>query len=544
MPKKRKEYPNAKPNPPVHPSLSSSVKAKEGLASSQSSVNEKLQQLRLEQRPSSKHPLSSQESPLYTRSQPSPLQLPQTGSSNGLRRRRRGPPGPAPPNSWLQKQVTVDRQRHTRLTDLSQVDIKPLNGTKLPMALSLQDCCFRALARDWTNQIYINQFNLAGLDIGAKETLCYYVARFSPGAMTAEALHILFFDDTELEDATGGEGLRRLDLTGSISDQLRLEDLASFFLSRPSSEPHTVPSSSEVPDTWDESPPSMTSLSRPKFQGLTHLSLAYPQPDVKFASLLKIAPHLASLTHLSLAGWPKPSLRPNSTTASFSTPMGDVQSSLGTFYSDLDNDFSEPAHALRQLSKHLLCLRWLDLSACWPWVKCLSNREMDWYGNWAGVETVVIDQGILPRLLRELPEDLDDWLSWFENEFRASLDSDLSNDRRKLGDYLRREYDIAHFEQITLMVIAYNAIRKSLDPHNRSGRRAAAWDIQNNVEDSNTSTPTYTPPESNRKAVLNFVYASKDEDKRKKIDFAREYTAKYMSDRPGSTGLMDAQRFW
>lgn len=544
MPKRRKAYPNAKPTAPAHPSLSSE-KAK-ATEPSQHSVNDKLQQLRLEQLSSSKRSLSPTERPLYTRLQ-TPFVSPSlpSGAIHGPRRNRRGPPGPPPPSSWLQKPATVDKQQYARSGDLSQVELKPLDGTKLPSHGSLQDRCLRALACDWANQVYINQFNLACLDVKTKETLCYYVARYKPGGMTAEALHVLFLDDGELEYATGAEGLRRLDLGGSIHLQLQLDHLEQYLVPPLSPAPQHDQTPDDIPDAWDEVPSPPTSLGHHKFKDLTHLSLAYPHPGVKFTSLLKLAPFLTSVTHLSLAGWPKPCLRPNSVTASFSTPMGDVQSSLGTFYSDLDNDYSEPAHALRRLGKHLTGLKWLDLSGCWPWVKCLAEQAMDWSSS--SLETLVLNQGILPRLLRNMPEDPDEWALWFIKTcppITASMATDAAaaaaaaaankKDKDDLCTYLRTEYEIQHLERKILDSI--NGVLPkfpSFMPTSSSSTYAStiqAINSQYTIVDgkplssptTSTSTSSTTNPTRNNKP-LRILYASKNDEMSRKIQFARRH---------------------
>ncbi|KAF2454008.1 hypothetical protein BDY21DRAFT_110331 [Lineolata rhizophorae] len=114
MPKKHHHtYKTSSSNTYVHPSFrSASAGSPSNVDSSANakSVNERLQQLRLEQTPHASRERKSQLASLATQRTVPPLQrqllgLPETAppppKAGGARRRGRGPPGPAAPQSWL-----------------------------------------------------------------------------------------------------------------------------------------------------------------------------------------------------------------------------------------------------------------------------------------------------------------------------------------------------------------------------------------------------------------------------------------------------------
>ena len=402
MPKKRNVYPHAKPSIAPHPSLATE-KTKATANPSESSVNNRLQQLRLEQRSSSPSVYTPQAPPNH----PLPpsvqqiLRIPETPSPRprpGLTVRggRRGPAGPAPPGSWLQKRQTRPSAAGHTEVDRNLVGTAPLPDLALPDGASLLDQTYRSLAQRWEDQVVYQQHYLATLPVRMKETLLYYVARHHTGGIDASGLRVLFYDEEELEGATGTWGLKKVDLSGSIGYGLSLSDLKRLFETLKGSGNASKLAENVVPDQWDAPSSPIIKLVTPKFADLTHLSLAHPNtsPDshqkdpemfATWSSLLAVARYLSSLTHLSLAFWPKPTLRPYSSTAYFSSPAGKVQSSQDTFYSEYDGDYEGQVAVLRQLSKQLLCLKWLDLSGSYPWVMSLSLLTKEWCGPWSGI---------------------------------------------------------------------------------------------------------------------------------------------------------------
>ena len=107
-----------------------------------------------------------------------------------------------------------------------------------------------------------------------------------------------------------------------------------------------------------------------------------------------LVPHLPSLalTHLSLAHWPMPMLLSNSLTAYVRAPNGTHPYGNLSYYSVLDQDWSEAASIMRRLSKATTSLKWLDLSGCWPWIRCLTIADINWMTEWGHLEVIKVAQ--------------------------------------------------------------------------------------------------------------------------------------------------------
>ena len=424
MPKKRAPLQYTKPVSPVHPSLSSS--SKNGIRSSnlgdpnaEKSVNQLIQDLRISQgspiskerlqgplNPQTVHP--SLNSILQVPYTPPPKPRPGMRASRG--RNRTGPAGPPPPTSWLNDSMHAPahlRQRRHALRDTKAGREKAdhlggLPGQYIPNEHSLIHQTLKALAKDWDWHVQYDQFYLATLPIPLKQTLLSYIAFYNPQRVTCHSLRVLFLDESELEDATGSEGVTHLDLATSIGHPLGLKELKDFFAKEPgrSWEDKMTTANEIVPDSW-ETPSIILSPTIFRFPTLTYLSLAHPVSG-SWRSLLALTPHLATLTHLSLAYWPVPSLTPNSKTAYRTTPWGDVDYGGSNYYSLYDCDFSEAAGLLRRLSRSLLCLKWLDLTGCEAWIRALgAETGIEWNGTWRGVEAVRVGQGSIPESVKD-----------------------------------------------------------------------------------------------------------------------------------------------
>ncbi|KAL8745887.1 MAG: hypothetical protein Q9190_002033 [Brigantiaea leucoxantha] len=382
--------------------------------------------------------------PVTPSPRPRPGWRPAASAGLGRGRRLRVPPGPAAPSSWLsdggfrgrslgggeeeeeegggggggssrrQKGFYTARQRGT------VVGVAPphlgaiLPDSYLPAKASLLHCTLKELARNWDWHVVYDLHYLAALPARYKQALLTYIATYSAHGIDFAGLETLFRDGTQLDGAAGTETITHLDLTNSVGSPLRLKDL-KIFLTRPqtSSSLSKYLSSSDdpTPDSWDsENLLSITCLPEPGFPSLTHLALSYPSSTPSWNSLLSITPHLPTLTHLSLAAWPFPSLTPNSDTAYRLTPTGPVSYGANHYYSVLDNDFSGAASVLRRLCRSTYCLRWLDLTACGSWVQALGyTDEVEWCGAWGGLEHVEIGEGWVPRCLTAGAER--EWLS-------------------------------------------------------------------------------------------------------------------------------------
>lgn len=425
MTKKRAPTYDTKPSSPAHPSLSSSGKPRDAHslesnnAPSGNSVNDRIQQLRISQglsssllgsqvgRPSSQV-LNPGAGPSLPPSLRTILQLPDAPSPRprpGLRvtGRARGPAGPAPPVSWLKGRERLIAQKPKNVQrQLGETGAKtePLPGSFIPHHDSLIHTALKALAINWDWHVQYDQYYLATIPVRYKEALLSYIARYCESGTDKAGIEVLFLDDTELENATGVDGLARLDLSTSIGHPLKLKQLKEILTAK-----KTVQTGEEtsniVPESWDTPELLAMPSGLPRFYSLTHLSLSHPNQVATWKGLLDLAPTLATITHLSLAYWSTPTISPNSTTAYRETPQGNVNFGASSFYSSFDNDWTDAASILRRLSKSLYCLKWLDLTGCFPWVQALRYDQIDWCGAWRGLETVKIGQGYIPECFQK-----------------------------------------------------------------------------------------------------------------------------------------------
>lgn len=287
-----------------------------------------------------------------------------------------------------------------RLLGEKSAKIERLPGSFLPNYDSLIHTTLKALAMNWEWHVQYDQYYLATIPVRYKEALLSYIARYNDRGTDKAGLEVLFKDDTELEDATGVDGLARLDLSISIGHPLKLKQLKDILAAK-KTEPTGEETFDVVPESWDTPGLLASPSGLPRFHSLTHLSLSHPNNAATWRGLLDLAPHLATLTHLSLAYWPKPTTSPNSTTAYRETPQGNVNAGASSFYSNFDNDWSEAASILRRLSRSTYCLKWLDLTGCFPWVQALRYDQIDWCGAWRALETIKIGQGYIPECFQD-----------------------------------------------------------------------------------------------------------------------------------------------
>lgn len=293
------------------------------------------------------------------------------------------------------------------------------------------------------------QHYLPALPIASKEALLSYLSLYGErSCMDFKSFKILFQNDQEVENSSGSEEVQFLDLTGLLSEDYTLKDLekslqrsglgaavisstADFSIS--GSKQNDKPSM-EVRDSWedeaDEGPAVVlpATLTVPIFPNLTRLSLAHPGTAASWTDLLAISPHLRTLTHLSLAYWPRPSTTPNAATTSMVGRHATVSLGGTHFYSDLDDDWHEAANILRRLSLNTYCLQWLDLEGCtwhkaltWDlpsnapphaasaftsandeWVRPSSSPGPDWNTVWRQISYVNLFQGWIPSDTKSL----------------------------------------------------------------------------------------------------------------------------------------------
>lgn len=449
--------------------------------------------------------------------------LPKRGARRTeLSRTRRPPPGPAAPTSWSHRsryvppQIRGLNERPAVAGQSGYIPVKfsllaTLNdGFKmLPPERSLVHQTLKTLATNWEWLVEYEQYCLATLPIPLKEALLSYISVYGPDdCLDLRSFKLLFLDENELTGGTGGDELEQLDLIGLLNERFTLADLTKYMTRpRPTNLPEALDSldisknkgkkkvTAEVVESWEDevdifTPTISKSLSSSRFPYITRLSLANPGTWASWAQLLSLSTNLKTLTHLSLAYWPNPSLTPNATTASMVSKHSRPVSLGGTsFYSAMDNDWHEAANILRRLSSNTYCLKWLDLEGCawhqaltWgvppmsQWLKNSTPDENptpstsypflgpnldnpqgqdsddwvehhvapgpDWNGSWRQVEYINVSQGWVPHdipAIRNMPAALIafELLGYLRN---LQESGDLpQNELKPLGDhYLRR----------------------------------------------------------------------------------------------------------
>jgi len=231
-------------------------------------------------------------------------------------------------------------------------------GIKVPVELSLLHQTLKALAVDFEWHVEFDHTYLWAIPIHIKSLLLSYIVKYgSNEGISVSSLHALFSSQQidGLSEATGNEGLTRLDLSGSIGRALSLKGLNGYWLRN-----KTKDVILDTPDTWDSIPVSPSS--RLRFPTLTHLSLAYPGPTVSWTDLLTFSHHLGAVTHLSLAHWPTPRLPTVATVA----PAAAINIAP-------DDNCADAAHIIKQLSRHTPSLTYLCLDGCPHWWRALRQ---------------------------------------------------------------------------------------------------------------------------------------------------------------------------
>ncbi|CZT25101.1 uncharacterized protein RCC_10830 [Ramularia collo-cygni] len=253
----------------------------------------------------------------------------------------------------------------------------------------------------------------------------------------------------------GSEPMKSLDLAGLVGHgKLTLNRLVKF--TKHQAAEQSPQNSPVVVDSWDQDVTFEAALtmgpSISRFSQLTHISLSHPPTGTSWRDLLSLAKHTPSITHLSLAYWSRPTLTPNLATTTVSSQHSpDVTAGGSHYYSALDQDLTEPASILRQLSASLLYLQWLDLEGCTEWIPALAfhadiiepeptsasedTTSDPWsrriatpslfISTWKNVTTLLVGQGWLPTVpgLKALPRQtmtayksrcLEDYLKSFD----------------------------------------------------------------------------------------------------------------------------------
>lgn len=351
--------------------------------------------------------------------------------ARGLRRT----PGPAAPESWLSGNTSADEGESDRLDAAETANIihrlERLPGEKFPARSSLLHSLLKSMAIHWTWHVaYDGQF-LGSLPTHIKLLLLSYIgyyAREQPFVPMRGLKPLFDFsgtseDESDVRHAEGDSSVTHLDLSGALGRWISLKQLSSeLFLSKKATPVQkeiidTVPTSWE--DEYDDENDSKLrngipkSLQHLRYANLQYLSLAHPHPaSVNWNSLINFLSRLSTITHLSLAHWPVPTVTPNALNASIRHPAHrSLTFSYGgtDSYSAMENNWAESAGILRRLSRVTYCLKWLDLEGCSDWIPALNwygtdphgetySTGPEWNGSWRDIEWLRLGPGWLPRM--------------------------------------------------------------------------------------------------------------------------------------------------
>ncbi|KAM0092414.1 hypothetical protein ACP6JD_004113 [Aspergillus fumigatus] len=356
-------------------------------------------------------------------------------------------PGPPPPQSWLlgshDKDTSDEDLNSTNAARVERIiyRLDRLPGTTFPRKSDLLHMVLKSMASQWAWHIeYDGQF-LAVLPSHVKILLLSYIAIYAGDQPLKGLMHGLkplfekfSTDDHESGDAgdlteDGDSEILRLDLSSALGRWMTIKQLSHELLVSNKSGANLVQGKAKEPvpssweeiddeevDTADESPnmPIPKALSQGlRFQNLRFLSLAHPKPAAaNWNALVDLLSRLSTITHLSLAHWPLPTVTPNAMSARIRHP---AQRSL-TFayggtdsYSGMENNWAEAAGILRRLSRVTYCLKWLDLEGCGDWIPALTWEGVspdgealpsgpEWNGSWRDIEYIRLGPGWLPHV--------------------------------------------------------------------------------------------------------------------------------------------------
>ncbi|KAF9887904.1 hypothetical protein FE257_009426 [Aspergillus nanangensis] len=367
----------------------------------------------------------------------------------GQRVRLRRIPGPPPPESWLAGNYGIETPEEDELDSLDTgaetsriiYRLERLPGAVFPGEDTMLHTLLKSMASHWLWHLeYDGQF-LAILPDHLKVLLMSYVAVYAEGQLSgshihelpqpaeaharmAQGLRLLFHNEGSYESENSDSNITRLDLSGTIGRYMSLNQLSNelFVPKKPTQQSNVVPSSWEDEDDEEEpesdpnpEPVTLTLPQTPtqrtlRFHNLRYLSLAHPK-TANWSSLIRLLSRLPTLTHLSLAHWPTPTVTPNAVNSRIRHPTHRslTFSYSGTdAYAAYDNNWAEAASILRKLSRVSYCLKWLDLEGCGSWLPALNwdargpdgktlPSGPEWNGSWRDIEFVRLGPGWLPN---------------------------------------------------------------------------------------------------------------------------------------------------
>ncbi|KAI0863653.1 hypothetical protein F4860DRAFT_501650 [Xylaria cubensis] len=343
-----------------------------------------------------------------------PAPVPRRPQRRDLLSGRRPPPGPPPPRSW----VTLSQSRHATPSSLAHDGAEghirhwPMPGVYAPAEGSLVDMILRRIALDWSQQRDWNRFYLYTLPSRLRSALLANVSEINTSGVSLMDLRLVLSGPPESELAEYGleppdvnalnSDVFYLDLTDSVGKSFSVKELHELLFGPKKA---TVPTDDTVQDSWDIPAPMAGPVEL--LPNLTYLSLGIDPGSavsVSWKQLLSLAGKLTHLTHLSLAGWPEPSLTPNAKFAKMISPTTGraIQySSTGPYSHVLDGDWTEAILVLKRLSRSLYGLEYLDLTGCGDWIQALREKSdgefrvdfVDWLGDWGKITTLRLNSG-------------------------------------------------------------------------------------------------------------------------------------------------------
>ncbi|TEA14233.1 hypothetical protein C8034_v003729 [Colletotrichum sidae] len=425
MPKKRHQAKYSKPQSTAPSSLGASSSASTSVGSKSKGVNELLADLRRSSLASSSRTTLTTTTPTVPPALQHILQIPDLPPQPPRRvprfdaTGRRLPPGPPPPLSWLSRSSSnVSSRAHANDARRTGGALQGLPGSYEPDKGSLMDMLLRRMAMHWHFQRDYDRYYLHTLPTRVRAALVRYVGLWHETGLSAGDLRNILIPPT-LDEEDGGQDrhglgpedlvslncdIYALDLAGSVGNSMTVKELADVIYPRQLA--REAPK--EVQESWDTA--DAPSLPPTLLPNLTHLSLAAVPgvsggPGLSWKQLLSFAAKSPTLTHLSLAYWPEPTLTPNAKATTMVSPEGHVAqySSTGPYAHTLDDNWSEAVILLRKLSKLWYRLEHLDLTGCSSWWKALkadangndakTSSKVDWCGPWGKVSHLRLRYG-------------------------------------------------------------------------------------------------------------------------------------------------------
>lgn len=291
-------------------------------------------------------------------------------------------PGSPRPRSWLEGDASGTESRHRARQTMARPKRRTsFPGIRVPTEGSLIDVVMKAMAVNIDYHWEVDHLWMSALPVELKAMLLGYIARLSPPrSLTVENLRTLFASQgtAGIEEATGTDGLDRLDVACSIGRSIRFSDLEALqrtvekgkggrAKSRDPSQKPTTSSEPELLDSWDLPDPELPRTISPGlcFPGVTKLALDFPGPQVSWTRLIEFSRHMHHLTHLSLAGWPKPNM---SSESAHKEGYANSPASSGS------TDRHELNDVLRSFARNTPSLTYLSLSDCHAWFEELASE--------------------------------------------------------------------------------------------------------------------------------------------------------------------------